>query len=761
MLPIQWPRPTRFAWMILGSLGAISCASAPTPAPTPVPIAAPAPSTKSPSPSTSPPTDAREASSSLPPAPALARTGDVVETLHGVSVADPYRWMESDHDALNSYLSAQGEYARALFARIPGREGLLRALHIANTGVTRVAIDGEGGGRVFLEKRGPDEDLWKLYVRDGWAGTDRLLVDPTARAAGDAHYAIDYATPSPDGKHVAYGISRSGSEDSVIEVIEVDSGKVLDEKIDRAQYAAISWTPDSKSFFYWRRAASAPDSPATDVFRNARVFHHLLGSDPEAELPIFGPGTPGVTIPDTYFTAVSVAPGSPWALGFGSQGTSADQELWLARLAEVRPGKTPWRKAVGTDAHVKDVAIHGNELFLLTYDGAPHYRVDVLDLTKGAKGTRRPLVPESAAVIEGMACASDALYVRLLDNGLSAVLRYDFKTHKVGPIPLPQAGSVGGLVTDPKIPGVRFQLSSWTLAPRWFEFDPKTGKTRDLGLIDPWPIDYSQIASEEVEAASADGTNIPCSIVHRQDLRRDGTTPTLVTAYGAYGDSTMPFFSPALLTWVDRGGVLVVAHVRGGGERGEEWHLGGIKAKKENGVDDFIACTKYAIDQKITAPARLAIMGTSAGGIIVGGFLTKRPDLISVALVRVGVSDLLSFERTAGGPANVPEFGSVANADDFAYLLASSPYHRVKTGTSYPAVALTTGMHDPRVPSWQPAKMAARLQSASSSGRPIVLRVEGDAGHGIGSTRAQGESELADLYAFVLWQMGLSDFQMH
>jgi prolyl oligopeptidase len=284
-------------------------------------------------------------------------------------------------------------------------------------------------------------------------------------------------------------------------------------------------------------------------------------------------------------------------------------------------------------------------------------------------------------------------------------------------------------------------------------------KTTDTGLQPPWPIEFANIESEEVTASSIDGTDVPLSIIHKHGINMDGSHPALLIGYGAYGISIEPRFDPALLVWVERGGVLGFAHVRGGGEYGEDWHQGGMKSTKIHTIEDFIGCAQYLVSRQYTSPSLLAGEGTSAGGILIGGAITRRPDLFGAALDRVGVSNALRFEQSQGGPANVPEFGTVKEEAGFKALYEMDAYQHVFSNVRYPAVLVTTGINDPRVPVWEPAKFAARLQASTASDKPVLLRVDYDAGHGLGSTRSQREVQLADELSFLLWQFGDPEFQ--
>jgi len=329
---------------------------------------------------------------------------------------------------------------------------------------------------------------------------------------------------------------------------------------------------------------------------------------------------------------------------------------------------------------------------------------------------------------------------------------------KLEPVKLPFDGAVQSLFTNPSERGAWLELTSWTKSPLWYLLNQK-GEPEDTHIVPPSTVDFSQIVSEEVKAKSADGTMVPLSIIHQRGMAIDGSHPTWLTGYGAYGITEDPAFHPTWLAFLERGGVFAVAHVRGGGEYGEDWHNGGRKLTKQHTIDDFLGCAQYLIENKYTSAAKLAGEGTSAGGVTIGGAITQRPELFAAALIRVGDSDSLRSELMASGPANIPEFGTVKEPGGFKALYAMDAYQHVKANTPYPAILLTTGVNDPRVAPWQAAKMAARLQASTTSGRPVLLRVDYDAGHGMGSTKSQRDEELADEIAFLFWQFGVPQFQ--
>ncbi len=394
--------------------------------------------------------------------------------------------------------------------------------------------------------------------------------------------------------------------------------------------------------------------------------------------------------------------------------------------------------------------------YLLNHKNASRFKVILVQLPKGTVAEAKVVLPASDAVLQRIAVARDGLYVRAIEGGIGRVRKLDFTSNRVEEVPLPFDGAVEEFVTDPTRPGVVFKIQGWTQSPRYLKYVPQTHTVVDTGAIPPATADFSNIEAVEVKAIAIDGTAIPLSIVHKRGLVRDGSAPTLLTGYGAYGSIEEPSFDASRLAWLARGGVYAVAHVRGGGEYGEDWHRAGMKLAKSNTIDDFIACAEYLVAQGYSSPKRLAGAGWSAGGITIGGAITRRPDLFGAAIDGVGVSDNLRAETMVGGRENTEEFGSVKTKEGFEGLYAMSAYHHVKDGVAYPAVLLITGINDARVAPWQSAKMAARLQAATSSQRPILLRVDYDSGHGAGTTRSQRNEELADEYSFLLWQMALS-----
>jgi prolyl oligopeptidase len=698
------------------------------------------------------------AQSQLPNTPVRA----VIDDYFGTKVVDPYRWMENTSDPeVIAWMKAQNDYTRAVLARIPGRDELLaRIKSLDNAGNTVSGLQ-VWGGHYFYYKTEPGSDNRKLFVRDTLGSPERLLVDPEKMTTADGkHYSIDYFQPSFDGVYVAYGISLGGSEESVLHVLQSATGTLLPDSIDRAQFASPSWLPDDKSFFYTRAQKLAADAPPTAKYQKLKVYRHTLGGDPDSEPLVFGFGAnPAVNVDENDFTIATFSPGAPeFVLGLVIHGVKREIDIYAIPF-DANPGaKTVWKKVVDQTDEVTGFDVHAGEIYLLSHKNASRFKVLRTSLSSPDLAHAAVAVPASEVVITAISAAGDALYVQDLDGGIGRLRRLPYGNGSIQPVNLPFYGAIQSLVTNPTQAGAWMELVSWTKSPLWYSLDAKTDKLTDTALVPPSPVDYSQIESEEVKAKSADGTMVPLSIIHKRGLALDGSHPTWLTGYGAYGINYDPYFDPTILVFLERGGIHAIAHVRGGGEYGEDWHLAGQKLTKQHTIDDFIAGGEYLIEHKYTSAAHLAGEGTSAGGITIGGAITQRPEMFGAALIRVGDSDSLRSETMASGPANIPEFGTVTEADGFKALFAMDAYQHIKANTPYPAVLLTTGVNDPRVAPWQAAKMTARLQAATSSGKPILLRVDYDAGHGLGSTKSQRDIELADEVAFLFWQLGVMGY---
>jgi prolyl oligopeptidase len=688
--------------------------------------------------------------------PPRAPARPVETTYFGTNVTDPYRWMEdTGSPEVAAWLEAQGDHTRAMLDSLPWHREIAQRVNELAGRATDVKSVLQLGGRIYYLKRAAGEDRYKLLVRDG-DGEERLLVDPAALKPDDhAHMSIDYYAPSPDGRYVAFGASPNGSENSVISVLDVAGNRLLPERIDRARGGYPQWR-DATSFFYTRLPALPPGAPPSQTLLKIRCYLHAIGNDPAKDQPVLGHGvSPRVSLVPVDIPFVVAPQGSSWALGVVTAGAETERRIYVAPAARVNGADTPWRLLAGASDGVTDFAVHGNDVYLLTHKDAPRSKVIRTRLDAPDLRQAETVVAPSQAVGQELFGAEDAVYVRLLDAGVGRLLRIPFDSTPVRALALPFAGAIDQTSANTGASGVLFRLQTWNRAPTIYRYDATAGQVADTHLLPPSAIDTSAYESVEVQATSADGVAVPLSIVYRKGLALDGSHPTWLSGYGSYGASQDPSFQPRRLAWLERGGVFAMAHVRGGGEYGEEWHVAGMKQHKQKTIDDFIACARYLIAHKYTSPAHLAGEGTSAGGITIGGAITQHPELFAAAIIRVGFSDAVRIEETPIGPANALEFGSSSVATEFAWLYAMSPYHHVRDGVAYPAVLLTGADSDARVPLWQPAKMTARLQAATASGKPVLLRVAHAAGHGgsSGTAGSQLSAELADCYTFLYWQL--------
>ena len=703
--------------------------------------------------------------SAAPSLPPVAPVRPVTDTYWGTSVIDNYRWLENlDDPEVQSWMKAQADYTQAVINSLPGRPALLKRIHeLGNLTVSRGSFI-RRGERFFYEVREPGASVPQLYYRDGLKGEEHLLIDPGKLGEGTAtHYALDFFKPSWDGHYIAYGVSAGGSEDSVLHVLDVSTGKLLGESIDRASDNEIAWRPDNKSFYYLRYRPLTPDLPENERLYNANTFFHVLGThlDGAGDQVVFGRGVnPKLKVPEGQGTYVELSPNSPYAIAVANHNMDENPNtLYLAKLSQISGAATPWKLLSTPEDNVVSYQMSGDTLYFLSVKNAPRGTILATSLEHPDLSHARVVLPQSDKVITGFAMSKDGIYVAERDGAVMRLALVSVDGKAVKNLSLPFDGAVYGPVTDPLASGALFNMQGWVHAPVYYAYDADSGQVVDTGLIPPSPIDTSAFESKEVMVTGYDGTRVPLSIYYKKGLVQDGSHPTIIEGYGSYGLTIDPYFSSIDLAWLERGGVLAFAHVRGGGELGDAWHKGGMKQTKLNTVFDFISCSQYLVDQNYTTSKLLAGTGASAGGITAGGALTWRPDLYAVILDLVGMSDTLRVETTPNGPPNIPEFGTVTDEKEFHDLYAMGAYQHLHKGVAYPAVLFHTGAHDPRVAPWEMTKMAAKTQADTASGKPVLLHIDYDAGHGMGSSAAQRESQQADLWSFALWQMGDPAFQ--
>ncbi|MBC7618123.1 MAG: S9 family peptidase [Candidatus Saccharibacteria bacterium] len=695
----------------------------------------------------------------------VAAVGTVQDTLHGVVAKDPYRYFENvKAPEVQTWLRAQGAYSREMLDKIAVRDGLEKRL----TELTSANGDAIGGmlrmpgDKIFYMLRLKGERQYKLAMRTGFAGATRILVDPevAAKATGEPH-AINYFKPSWDGRYVAYGMSAGGSEDASLYILDTATGKNVGAPAPRVHGGLVSWLPDSRSLTYNQLKAPTPGEPESEAYLDSRVMWLKAGTAPDQAQAVFGPTvTKDLGLARLDVATLIFAPGSPWVIARTTDTTLPEGFLFVAKAADLGEPNLKWTKISGYDDKITEIELKGNDLYYMTHHNAPRKQIMKLDLRKPQLANAQVVAAAPAnGVLEGFSLTRDSL-MGAVRQGTEIVLRRYAPSNTAGEaiaMPFPGAARIAEDLAH-AYSDVLYTLSGWTQMPLSFVLKGKDSTDTGLRVKVPLP-NVPDVQVENVEVASYDGAKVPMTLLYKKGLQRDGNNPTLLTGYAAYGYSETAGFSAQRLAWIEQGGVIAMANVRGSGVYGDAWYRAGQKATKSNTWKDGIACAQYLIDQKIASPKTLGVMGTSAGGIFVGRPVTAAPQLFAAAIFDVGVMDAVRAEESANGITNISEFGSYKNAAEFPALLEMSTYHNVVDGTAYPAVMLVHGINDPRVDVWHSAKMAARLQTATSSGKPVLLRLDLQAGHGMGSTATQRNAQAADIYAFLLWQMGKSNLK--
>jgi prolyl oligopeptidase len=694
-----------------------------------------------------------------------AAVRNVPEVFFGTTVDDPYRYFENTKDAeVAAWMKAHSDHAHATLKRISGRDGLRARLEQLDgsaaarvTNVTRLK-----GELLFYERRGAQDDQFKLFMRQGLQGRERLLFDPeTLKKRTGKPHAINYYTPSPDGSIVAVGVSAAGSEEAAMRFINTRTGRQIGPEIARVLFGGIAWLPDSSGLYFHRMQALKKDQPATDKYLRSEIAFMRPGAPERTIRTVLRAGDPagpdGAAVPVTEFPFFDITPEGRVVLQI-VDGVSPEFTAYHSSLAQLKAGKPAWQKLFDRADGVTALTIKGERAYWLTHQGAPRYRVMTAPLAGFSLSAAQVLVPESSRVLSGLAGAADALYLEAREGNVKRLFKLAYQEGaQPVEVPLPVVGAFSLSASSAKldVPGLLLDLQSWTRARQIYALSAD-GRVNNTGLQPAGPYDApGDVVATEVMVKSHDGVMVPMSIIHKASTKLDGSNPTILYGYASYGITEEPFFSISRLAWMDNGGVFAVANPRGSGVFGKQWHEDGKKAKKPNTWRDFIACAEYLIAQNWTRKERLAIWGGSAGGLLVGRAMTERPDLFAAVVPEVGALDALRFETTPNGIPNIPEFGSRATEEGFRALLAMSSYQQVKDGTAYPAVLLTHGVNDPRVEVWNTTKFAARLMAASTSGKPVLMRLDYQSGHGIGSTKSQQLDERADLFAFLLWQMAV------
>jgi prolyl oligopeptidase len=680
-----------------------------------------------------------------------SRRENTVDRYHGVQVADPYRWLEdASNPEVEKWTAGQNALTRGLLDKAPGREPIQKRLEQL-LAIGSVGVPVPAKGKYFYTRREGKQNQPILYMRQGIDGEDKVIVDPNALAA-DGTVALDWWFPSKDGKFLAYGTSKNGTEKSTLQIFDVTAGKNLTDSIPQTRACSLAWLPDSTGFYYTRYpmpgVVGVGDSNE-NYFR--QVFFHKIGDDPGIDRPVFGGNRPREDWP-----TVRLSPDGRWLVVIVNQGW-AKSEVYFQDTNRPESAFTPLVEGVQA---LFTVNPRNDRLLVTTNDGAPRYRLYAVDPSKPAREAWKELIPQGDDVLEGITPVGDFLVAEYMHKAASRVDVRDKDGKSLGAVELPVIGSTrfganeGGIQGEADGAEAFFSFQSFTLAPRIYRLDPKTRQIAIWKQVDT-DIKFDDYAVEQVTYRSKDKTEVSMFLAHKKDVKKDGMVPTLLTGYGGFNISRRPAFDPGLFVFLEAGGLFALPNLRGGGEYGEEWHKGGMLGNKQNVFDDFISAAKWLISDGWTKSEKLAITGGSNGGLLVGAALTQAPELFKCVICRVPLLDMIRYQKFLIARLWIPEYGTSDDPKQFRWLIEYSPYHKVAGGTSYPAVLLATAESDTRVDALHARKMTAALQNATAANAPILLRLEQKAGHGAGKPRAKVLEEQADVYSFLFWQLGM------
>ena len=658
---------------------------------------------------------------------------EVVETLHGVEIRDPYRWLE-DQDApqTRAWIDEQNHYTDALLKPLPGRDEL-ETLVATVLQVDAIGLPNERGGRYFYSRRRADQDLSVLYVREGLDGEDRALIDPHPMSP-DHTISVSYLDISRDGRLVVYAVRDGGVDEVSIHLRDVDTGEDLDDSLPAARYGQINLTSDKTGFFYERYGDVTP-----------RVMFHALGTEPSADTQLFGDGYELQHIPVSL-----LSDDGRWLLVHVIEGSSGPTEIHLKDLTSEAPFTTLIKDGVSESW----AEFAGDQLVITTNLDAPNKRVVLADPANPAVDQWREIIPErDDIVIQEARGVAGRLAVSYLQDVQPRMAIHELSGALVRDIAFETLGSVGGGAGRWTSDEAFFTFQSYHRPNTIYRYDLASGDRAVWAQVEV-PIDTSRFEVTQTWFASKDGTRVPMFITHRADVALDGTNPTLLTGYGGFNLSRTPAFSSLAAVWLESGGVYAEANMRGGGEFGEDWHRDGMLGHKQHVFDDFIAAAEHLIAEGYTSAEHLAIRGGSNGGLLVGAVSNQRPDLFGAVVCTYPLLDMVRYHQFLVASFWVPEYGSSEDPDQFAYLFDYSPYHNVDETARYPATLYISGDGDTRVAPLHARKMAALMQTLHGDATPMLLRYHTDAGHSGGQPVSQQIEEMVDTLSFLLWQVG-------
>ena len=684
-----------------------------------------------------------------PATPPRTEKRPLEENFHGTKIVDNYRWLEDGTSAdTQSWVEAEMAYTRGLLDPLPGRDAIHKRL-TELLSIGSIASPQMGGKYYFYTRREGMQNQPIVYVREGVEGKDRVLFDANQLSA-DGTIALDWYQPSENGRYLVYGTSSSGSEMSTLHIVETKTGTLLPDTIERTRAASIAWTHDNSGFYYTRYPKKG-DVPEGQEMYNRHVFYHELGSDPATDPPIFGEGRDAEDWP-----SVSLDNDGRLLLITVSQGWTKS-ELFLMDL---KKGTPPTRITTGKD-FLYSASVYNGRLYIVTNEDAPRYRVFMAEAGDYERDDWKELIPQTGSVLQGVGVWGGKLFAQYEQNASSQLEIFDLNGNKLRDLALPTIGTVFASDGKWNRDEIFYGFYSFTVAPSVYRYDLKSGSTSLWAKVEAPSIDPAAYDVEQEWYHSKDGTRVPMFVVYKRGLKKDGHNPTLLTGYGGFNVSLTPSFSRTAYLWMEHGGVLAGANLRGGAEFGEDWHRAGMLDKKQNVFDDMIAAAEYLIAEKYTDKDHLAIQGGSNGGLLMGAMITQRPELFRAVVCQVPLLDMLHYQDFQIAKLWIPEYGTAENPEQFKWLYAYSPYHHVKVGEEYPAVLFMTADTDTRVDPMHAKKMAALMQAEAKNGssrtRPILLRIESKAGHGAGKPVTKQIEEYTDVYSFLFWQLGVKE----
>ncbi|MCU1289463.1 MAG: prolyl oligopeptidase [Acidobacteria bacterium] len=671
---------------------------------------------------------------------------DQTDDYHGTKVADPYRWLEDDNSAeTKAWVEAQNKVTYAYLNQIPERETLKKRLtELWN--YEKYSAPFKEGDKYFYYKNDGLQNQSVLYVANSIKDTGRVLLDPNKLSA-DGTVALSGLSISDDGKIMAYGLASAGSDWQEWRFRDIETGRDLPDVLTNIKFSGASWTKDGKGVYYSRYPAADSKSKLSAENFYQKLYYHALGTPQSEDVLIY-------ERPEDkeMFVGGFVSEDGNWLIINVGKGTAPMNMVYVKNLTMEKASIMPVVEKL--EADYSFIGNDGSTFYYRTDKGAPRGRVMAVDvLDKDLKW--REVIPQAAETLEGVSFINDQFVASYLKDAYTQFKIYERDGKFLRGVELPGIGTAGGFNGKRGDTETFYTYSSFNAPPTIYRYDMKTGKS-ELFRQAKVNFDPSKFEVKQVFYSSKDGTRVPMFIVHKKGIKLDGSNPTLLYGYGGFSINMTPGFSVSRLVWLENGGVWAMPNIRGGAEYGEEWHIAGTKLKKQNVFDDFIGAAEYLIKEKYTQPAKLAISGGSNGGLLVGAVLNQRPELFGAALPAVGVMDMLRFHRFTIGRAWTSDYGSAENAEEFPALYKYSPLHNLKKGTKYPAVMVTTADHDDRVVPAHSFKYAATLQEMHGGDAPVLIRIETKAGHGAGKPTAKVIEEQADIYGFLMKNLGMS-----